>query len=51
MTQDDLAIAFDTGAADARNGRPRRVDLGDTSPIGVRYHQGYDNPPEWRYDR
>ena len=49
--QDNLAIARFTGAADARNGRPRRVDLADRGPIGAAYHRGYDNPDAWRYER
>jgi hypothetical protein len=48
---DDLAIAVHTGAADARNGRPRRVDHGDTSEIGAAYTRGYNTPDAWRYER
>ena len=39
--KDARAIAFYTGAADARNGRPRRVDRADTSMIGDEYTRGY----------
>jgi hypothetical protein len=40
--EDARAIAFYTGAADARNGRPRRVDRADRGLIGDLYNRGYD---------
>jgi len=48
---DERAIARYTGAADARNGRPRQVDIADTSDIGAAYTRGYDAPDAWRYER
>jgi len=48
-TLDNIAVAVFTGAADARNGRPRRVDIADTSPIGQAYSRGYDAPDAWTY--
>jgi hypothetical protein len=48
---DNRAIARFTGAADARNGRPRRVNHGDTSEIGAAYTRGYNAPDAWRYER
>jgi hypothetical protein len=36
------AIAYYTGVIDARNGRPRRVDIADNSIIGDAYTRGYD---------
>jgi hypothetical protein len=38
-------IAYHTGKADARNRRPRRVDIADTSMIGERYNAGYGSDP------
>jgi len=46
---DRLAVAVFTGAADARNGRPRRVDIADTSPIGHAYTRGYNALDGWKY--
>lgn len=41
---DAQAIAYYTGAADARNRRPRRVDPADRSPNrGQPYHRGYND--------
>lgn len=40
---DVRAVAYYTGAADARHGRPRRVDLADTSLVGRLYTRGYDH--------
>jgi hypothetical protein len=52
VRSDDLAIAFNTGAVDARQGLPRRVDFPDATPREVAaYHDGYDNPPAWRYSQ
>jgi hypothetical protein len=48
---DNIAIARFTGAADARNSRPRRVDIADTSEIGAAYTRGYDAPDAWRYEQ
>jgi len=47
--RDAQAIAHHTGAADARNGRPGRVDIADISPIGQAYTRGYDAPDAWMY--
>lgn len=41
--EDDRAIAYYTGRADARNGRPRRVDIADTSMIGDAYTRGFNS--------
>jgi hypothetical protein len=45
---DDRFICFYTGAADARNSRPRRVDIADTSELGRAYTRGYDVTPARR---
>lgn len=42
LYDDELSDAYHVGQIDARNRRPRRIDLADTTPLGVAYHHGYD---------
>jgi hypothetical protein len=41
--RDARAVAYYTGKADARNGRPRRHPADDRTRAGIAYHRGYDD--------
>ena len=42
LYDDELSDAYHVGQIDARNSRPRRIDLADTTPLAAAYHHGYD---------